>query len=91
MRVLKRVLFFPIYLLVVVASLIAEFVKQAFSFVCGFFFLMVLACLVITILNHAWEQVVLLIALMLFGYTILFGVVAMKVIIEEFKNFTQLL
>lgn len=48
---------------------------------------MMAVCLLITILNHAWEQTLLLAVLMLLGYGILFAVVAMKVVIEEFKNF----
>lgn len=87
MRVINKVLFLPIYLVAVVMNLTAEIVKQAFSFVCGFFFLMMAVCLLVTILNHAWEQTLLLIVLLLIGYGILFSVVAMKVVIEEFKNY----
>lgn len=87
MRVINTVLFLPIYLLALVANMMAEIVKQAFSFVCGFFFLMMAACLLVTILNHAWEQTILLVVLILIGYGILFAVVAFKVVIEEFKNF----
>ena len=87
MRVINKVLFLPIYLVALVMNLAAEIVKQAFSFVCGFFFLMMATCLLVTILNHAWAQTILLAVLMLLGYGILFAVVALKVMIEEFKNF----
>lgn len=87
MRVINKVLFLPIYLVALVMNLAAEIVKQAFSFVCGFFFLMMAACLLVTILNHAWEQTILLAVLMLLGYGILFAIVALKVVIEEFKTF----
>lgn len=87
MSVMSRVLFLPVYLLALLANGVAEIVKQAFSYVCGFFFLMMLICMAVTVLNHAWEQTLLLGVLMLLGYGILFGVVALKVVIEEFKNF----
>lgn len=87
MRVINRVLFLPIYLLALVANIIAEIVKQAYSYVCGFFFLMMIVCMAITIMNHAWGQTLLLAVLMLFGYGILFAVVSLKVVIEELKNF----
>lgn len=87
MRVINTVLFLPIYLLALVANMMAEIVKQAFSYVCGFFFLMMIVCIAVTILNHAWEQTLLLAVLMFLGYGILFAVVALKVVIEEFKNF----
>ena len=87
MSVMNRVLFLPVYLLALLANGVAEIVKQAFSYVCGFFFLMMLICMAVTVLNHAWEQTLLLGVLMHLGYGILFGVVALKVMIEEFKNY----
>ena len=87
MRMLMKVFYLPLYLLAFVTNLIAEIIKQALSYVCGFFFLMMITCMAVTILNHAWEQTLLLAVLMLLGYGILFAVVALKVVIEEFKNF----
>ena len=87
MCVMNRVLFLPVYLLALLANGVAEIVKQAFSYVCGFFFLMMLICMAVTVLNHTWEQTLLLGVLMLLGHGILFGVVVLKVVIEEFKNF----
>ena len=87
MGVIKKVLFLPLYLLAVIVNLITEAIKQMFSFVCGAFFLLMAIFVIITILNHAWEQTILLMVLILIGYIVLFGVVALKVVIEEFKNF----
>lgn len=87
MSLILKIMFLPIYLAVLLVSVIAGFVKQTFSYVCGFFFLMMLVCTVITILNHAWSQTLLLIVLMLIGYALLFGVVATKVLIDEIKIF----
>ena len=87
MRVLNRIFFFPIYLLALFADLIAELVKNAFAFISGAFFLLMLVCLAVTILNHAWRQCLLLGALIAIGYGGLFGVIAVKVLLEEFKNF----
>ena len=87
MKVLKRILFFPIYLIAVVINLLAEVVKQAFSFVSGLFFLVMGLCLIVTLLNHAWSQCLLLGAFIVIGYAGLFGIVIIKVLIEEFKNY----
>ena len=86
MSLIFRILFFPIYLMLLLFYLIAEIVQHAFSYVCGFFFLLMVLCMIVTILNHAWAQTLLLLVLMLIGYSILFGVVAIKVVIEEAKN-----
>lgn len=87
MKVLNKILSFPIYLIVLFVNLLAEVVKQAFSFVPGVFFLVMLVCLIVTVLNHAWNQCLLLGILIVIGYAGLFGVVAIKVLIEEFKNY----
>lgn len=87
MKVLNKILFFPIYIIALLINLLAEVVKQAFSFVSGLFFLLMLICLVVTVLNHAWSQCLLLAVLIVIGYAGLFGVVAIKVLIEEFKNY----
>lgn len=87
MSLILKVIFFPIYLMMLFLGLVAEIVQHAFSYVCGFFFLMMVFCIGITVLNHAWSQTLLLIVLMLIGYLILFGVVAIKIFIEEAKNF----
>ena len=87
MSVMNRVLFLPVYLLALLANGVAEIVKHAFSYVWGFFFLLMLICMAVTVLNHAWEQTLLLGILMLLGHGILFGVAVLKVVIEEFKNF----
>lgn len=87
MRVIKRVLFLPLYLLAVIVNLITDIIKQMFSFVCGTFFLIMAIFLLVTILNHAWKQTILLMVLIIIGYIALFGVVTLKVVIEEFKNF----
>ena len=87
MRILNRILFFPIYLLALFVDLIAELVKNAFTFISGVFFLLMLVCFAVTILNHAWGQCLLLSALIAIGYGGLFGVIAVKVLLEEFKNF----
>lgn len=87
MKIINRILFFPIYLTAVLANLMAGVIKHAFSFFCGIFFLVMMLCLAVTVLNHAWTQCLLLGVLMLFGYAGLFGIVAIKVLIEEFKNF----
>ena len=83
---MSRIVFLPVYLMALIANAVAEIVKQAFSYVCGFFFLMMLICMAVTVLNHEWEQTLLLGVLMLIGYGVLFGVVALKVVIEEFKS-----
>ena len=87
MKVLNKILFFPVYIIALLINLLAEVVKQAFSFVSGLFFLLMLICLMITVINHAWSQCLLLVALIVIGYAGLFGVVAFKVLIEEFKNY----
>ena len=87
MKVLNKILFFPIYLIALFVNLFAEVVKQAFSFVSGLFFLVMLVCLIVTVLNHAWSQCLLLVALIVIGYAGLFGLVAIKVLLEEFKNY----
>lgn len=87
MRVLNKILFFPIYLLALLADLLVELIKNAFTFISGAFFLLMLVCLAVTILNHAWSQCLLLGALIAIGYGGLFVVIAVKVLLEEFKNF----
>lgn len=87
MRFIKRVLFLPLYLLAVVVKLIADTMKKMFSFVCGTFFLMMVIFVLITIFNHAWKQTLLLMILILIGYMVLFGAIALNVVIEEFKNY----
>lgn len=42
MKVLNKILFFPIYIIALLINLLAEVVKQAFSFVSGLFFLLML-------------------------------------------------
>lgn len=87
MRIIKKVLFLPLYLLAVIVNLIADIIKQTFSFICGTFFLMMTIFVLVTILNHAWKQTILLMILGLIGYMVLFGVIALNIVIEEFKNF----
>jgi hypothetical protein len=41
----------------------------------------------ITIFNHAWKQTLLLMILILIGYMVVFGAIALNVVIEEFKNY----
>lgn len=87
MKVLNKILFFPIYLIALFVNLLVEVVEQAFSFVSGLFFLLMLVCLIVTVLNHAWSQCLILVALIVIGYAGLFGLVAIKVLLEEFKNY----
>lgn len=87
MKVLSKILFFPIFLIALFVNFFAKVIKQAFSFVSGLFFLVMLVCLIVTVLNHAWSQCLLLGALIAIGYASLFGLVAMKVLLEEFKNY----
>lgn len=87
MRMLMRAFYLPLYLLALVTNLMAEIVSKAFSFIFGLFSLIIFLCILVTILNHAWNQTFLLIVIFLGGYGILFGMVALKVMIEEFKNF----
>ena len=44
MKVLNKILFFPVYIIALLTHLLAEVVKQAFSFVSGLFFLLMLIC-----------------------------------------------
>ena len=87
MKALNKILFFPIYLIALFVNLLVEVAKQAFSFVSGLFFLVMLVCMIVTVLNHAWSQCLLLGVLMVIGYAGLFGVVVIRVLIEEFKNY----
>ena len=87
MSLILKIIFFPIYLTTLFFYLIAWIIQHAFSYVCGFFFLLMALCIVVTILNHAWAQTLLLFVLMLIGYLLLFGMAAIKIAIEEVKNF----
>ena len=87
MKALNRIIFFPIYFIALLANTLAEVVKQAFSFISGVFFLLMMICLIVTLLNHAWSQCLLLSVLIVIGYAGLFAVVSIKVLIEEFKNY----
>ncbi len=87
MRILKKAIFVPIYLLACVLNIAAGIANQFFSLVSGIFLLLMIAGAVVTIMNQAWNQLLILIAITILGFGILFGVVAIKVAIEEFKDF----
>ena len=87
MKALKKIMFFPIYFIALLANTLAEVIKQAFSFISGLFFLLMMICLIVTLLNHAWSQCLLLSVLIAIGYAGLFTVVSLKVLIEDFKNY----
>ena len=87
MKVLNKILFFPIYFIALIMNVLAVGIKQAFSIISGLFFMVMVLCLFVTLLNHAWSQCLLLGAFIVLGYAVLFGVVTFKVLIEEFKNY----
>lgn len=87
MRILRKILFMPALLLASIANVMAGVIKQVFSFISGIFFLLMILCLFVTVLNRAWSSMLILMALLLMGYAVLFGVVVLKVVIEEFKDY----
>lgn len=87
MRILRKILFMPVLLLASIANVMAGVIKQVFSLISGIFFLLMILCLCVTVLNRAWSSMLILMALLLMGYGVLFGVVVLKVVIEEFKDY----
>ena len=87
MRILKRILFMPVLLLGSIANVMAGVIKRVFSLISGIFFLLMILCLCVTVLNRAWSSMLILMALLLMGYGVLFGVVVLKVVIEELKDY----
>lgn len=87
MRVLKKAVFVPVYFLACALNLSAGIAKKILSLVSGIFFLLMIAGMVITVMNHAWNQLLIFLVLMALGYGILFGIAVIKVLIEELKDF----
>lgn len=87
MRILRKILFMPVLLLVSIANAMAGVIKRVFSLISGIFFLLMILCLCVTVLNRAWSSMLILMALLLMGYGVLFGVVVLKVVIEELKDY----
>lgn len=87
MRILMRVLFLPLYLLTLVFSIVAGLTTKAFSIIYGIFRLLMLVCIVFAVINHNWNQLIFFGIFYLCGYAALFGIVAMKVFLEEFRKY----
>ena len=87
MRILKRILFMPVLLLASIANVMAGVIKRVFSLISGIFFLLMILCLCVTVLNRAWSSMLILMALLFMGYGVLFGVVVLQVVIEELKDY----
>lgn len=87
MKVLKKVLFIPAYFTSLILNLMAWIAKGVVSLAGGILLLFLTGCMIITLVNHAWIQALFLFSLLILGYVLLVGVVFVKVLIEEFKNF----
>lgn len=87
MRILRKIIFMPVLLVASIANVMAGVIQQVFSLISGIFFLLMILCLCVTALNRAWSSMLILLALLLMGYGVLFGVVVLKVVIEELKDY----
>ena len=87
MKILRKLIFFPAFVMVSLMNLSAAFIKKAVTMISGVYFLLMIAGILISLCSKAWSQLIIFAGLAASGYIILFLIVAIKIFIEELKEF----